>query len=119
MIIFYKDSVLGNSEREIQKRKTKIAFFTKKDKNTEGVSILNKKSLFLPKIKSNKKMKRNTKIPVVHLKAGSPLGEALKKMVEHKRLRERFWLGEISLEELNKQLREKNINKQYESAFAL
>ena len=64
-------------------------------------------------------MKRNTKIPVIHLKAGSPLGEALKKMVEHKRLRERFWLGEISLEELNKQLREKNINKQYESAFAL
>ena len=64
-------------------------------------------------------MKSDKKIPVVHLKSGSLLGEALKKMVEHKRLRERFWLGEISLEELNKQLREKKINKQYERTFAL
>ena len=40
-------------------------------------------------------------------------------MVEHKRLRERFWLGEISMEELNRLLKEKGINKQYEPTFAL
>lgn len=59
-------------------------------------------------------MKKKEKIPTIHLKKGSPLGEALRKMVEHKRLRERYWLGEISLAELNKQLKEKGINKQYE-----
>jgi hypothetical protein len=64
-------------------------------------------------------MKRTKKIPVIHLKAGSPLGEALKKMVEHKRLRERFWSGEITLKELNRLLLEKGINKQYEHASAL
>ena len=65
------------------------------------------------------KMVHDKKIPIIHLKSGSPLGEALKKMVEHKRLRERYWLGEISLDELNKLLREKHINKQYESSVAL
>jgi hypothetical protein len=59
------------------------------------------------------------KTTVIHLKAGSPLGEGLKKMVEHKRLRERFWLGEISIDELNLLLKEKGINKQYESTFAV
>ena len=61
----------------------------------------------------------NTTIPVIHLASGSPLGEGLKKMVEHKRLKERFWLGEISMEELNQLLKEKGINKQYDSTFAL
>jgi hypothetical protein len=59
------------------------------------------------------------KTTVINLKAGSSLGEGLKKMVEHKRLRERFWLGEISIEELNLLLKEKGINKQYESIFAV
>ncbi len=64
-------------------------------------------------------MKNSETIPIIHLKSGSALGEGLKKMVEHKRLRERFWLGEISLEELNRLLKEKNINKQYEHASAV
>lgn len=64
-------------------------------------------------------MSKKKKIPTIHLQSGSPLGEALKKMVEHKRLRERYWLGEISLAELNQLLKEKGINKQYEPTFAL
>jgi hypothetical protein len=64
-------------------------------------------------------MENLKKTPVIHLKSGSPLGEGLKKMVEHKRLRERFWLGEITIEELNQLLKEKNINKQYEPTIAL
>jgi hypothetical protein len=64
-------------------------------------------------------MENAKKTTVIHLKAGSQLGEGLKKMVEHKRLRERFWLGEISIEELNLLLKEKGINKQYESTFAI
>jgi hypothetical protein len=59
------------------------------------------------------------KTTVIHLKPGSPLGEGLKKMVEHKRLRERFLLGEISIEELNLLLKEKGINKQYDATFAV
>jgi hypothetical protein len=55
----------------------------------------------------------------IHLKSGSPLGEGLKKMVEHKKLKERFWLGEITFEELNKLLLEKGINKQYEHPSAV
>jgi hypothetical protein len=65
------------------------------------------------------KQKKRRKIPVIQLQLGHPLGEALKKMVEHKRLRQRFWLGEISLEELNLLLIEKGINKQYEPTFAI
>ncbi len=64
-------------------------------------------------------MKHSEKIPVIHLKSSSPLGAGLKKMVEHKRLRERFWLGEISLEELNQLLKEKDINKHYEHISAV
>jgi hypothetical protein len=55
----------------------------------------------------------------IHLKPGSPLGEGLKKMVEHKKLKERFWLGEITFEELNNLLREKGINIQYEHPSAV
>jgi hypothetical protein len=58
-------------------------------------------------------------IPTIHLKSGSPLGEGLKKMVEHKRLRERFWLGEITVEELNQLLKDKGINKQYDAHAAV
>jgi hypothetical protein len=59
------------------------------------------------------------KIKRVHIQSGSPLGEGLKKMVEHKKLKERFWLGEITFEELNKLLIEKGINKQYEHPSAV
>jgi hypothetical protein len=55
----------------------------------------------------------------IHLKTGSPLGEGLKKMVAHKQLREQFWLGEITFEELNQLLKEKGINKQYEHPEAV
>ena len=52
--------------------------------------------------------------PPIKLKSGSPIGEGLKKMVEHKKLREQFLLGEISFAQLNQLLKEKGINKQYE-----
>jgi hypothetical protein len=41
------------------------------------------------------------------------------KMLQHKQLREKFWFGEITFEELNKQLLEKGINKQYEHPAAV
>ena len=40
-------------------------------------------------------------------------------MLEHKKLRERFWRGEIIFEELNKVLLENGINKQYEHPSAV
>ena len=49
----------------------------------------------------------------------SPTVQGLLKMLEHKRLREQFWFGEITFEELNKQLLEKGINKQYEHPAAV
>ena len=64
-------------------------------------------------------MENKNKISVLKLKPGSPLGEGIKKMVEHKRLRKCFWSGEINLEQLNELLREKGINKQYEHASAV
>jgi hypothetical protein len=57
--------------------------------------------------------------PPITLKSGSPIGEGLKKMAEHKKLREQFLLGEISLDELNRLLREKGINKQYDHPRAV
>ena len=41
------------------------------------------------------------------------------RMLQHKQLREKFWFGEITFEELNKQLLEKGINKQYEHPSAV
>jgi hypothetical protein len=64
-------------------------------------------------------MNKIIKHPSIKLKAGSPLGEGLKKMVEHKRLREQFWLGEITLDELNQLLKQKGINKQYDHPRAV
>ena len=66
-----------------------------------------------PKTKSVKKNKSG-KIHRVVLPEGSPLGEGLLRMLEHKKLREKFWLHEITFEEFNRLLREKGINKQYE-----
>ena len=41
------------------------------------------------------------------------------RMLQHKQLREKFWMGDITFEELNKQLLEKGINKQYEHPAAV
>jgi hypothetical protein len=49
----------------------------------------------------------------------SPTVQGLLKMLEHKRLREQFWFGKITFEELNRQLLEKGINKQYEHPSAV
>jgi hypothetical protein len=40
-------------------------------------------------------------------------------MLQHKQLREKFWYGEITFEELNKQLLELGIKKQYEHPAAV
>jgi hypothetical protein len=45
--------------------------------------------------------------------------KGLIRMLQHKQLREKFWFGEITFEELNKQLLEKGINKQYEHPAAV
>jgi hypothetical protein len=45
--------------------------------------------------------------------------KGLVKMLQHKQLREKFWFGEITFEELNKQLLENGINKQYEHPAAV
>ena len=52
----------------------------------------------------------------------NPESETVKgliRMLQHKQLREKFWFGEITFEELNKQLLEKGINKQYEHPAAV
>ena len=49
----------------------------------------------------------------------SPMAQGLLRMLQHKQLREKFWLGDITLEELNKQLLEKGIHKQYEYPAAV
>ncbi len=59
------------------------------------------------------------KEPKVYLKPGSPLGEGLKKMSEHKKLRQQYLLSEITFEELNQNLREKGINFQHEHPSAV
>ena len=64
-------------------------------------------------------MRQKKKIPTIRLDPNSPLAKGLVMMLEHKKLRERFWRGEINLAEFNRLLREKGINKQYESSIAL
>ena len=59
-------------------------------------------------------MATKKKIRTIRLEPGSPLGEGLKKMLIHKKLREKFLLLEISFEEFNNLLRENGINKQYD-----
>jgi hypothetical protein len=49
----------------------------------------------------------------------SPIAQGLLKMVLHKKLREQFWLGEITLEQLNQRLLELGIRKQYEHPAAV
>ena len=58
-------------------------------------------------------------MPKVYLSKDNPVAQGLLKMLEHKKLREKFWMGEISFEELNKLLLEKDINIQYEHPSAV
>ena len=64
-------------------------------------------------------MSKIIEYPPITLKSGSSLGEGLKKMVAHKKLREQFLLGEITFEDLNRLLTEKGINKQYDHPRAV
>ena len=49
-------------------------------------------------------MNKIIKNKTIRLKADDPLAQGLLKMLEHKKLRERFWRGEITFEELNKEM---------------
>ncbi len=55
----------------------------------------------------------------VTVNSDSPIAIGLYKMWQHKKLREEFWLGKITFEELNKQLLENGINKQYDHPAAV
>ena len=64
-------------------------------------------------------MNKVKKTKSVTISADSPMAKGLFRMLQHKQLREQFWLGQITFEELNKQLLEKGINKQYEHPAAV
>lgn len=58
-------------------------------------------------------------IKPIPINPNSPMAQGLLRMLLHKQLREKFWLGDITFEELNKQLLEKGIHKQYEHPAAV
>jgi hypothetical protein len=58
-------------------------------------------------------------IKPIRINPNSPMAQGLLKMLQHKQLREKFWYGEITFEELNKQLLELGIKKQYEHPAAV
>jgi hypothetical protein len=64
-------------------------------------------------------MRKKKKIPTIRLQPDSSLAKGLVMMLEHKKLREQFWRGDISLAELNQLLKDKGIKKQYEHSSAL
>ena len=64
-------------------------------------------------------MNKVQKNKIIKLKTDNPLAKGLLKMLEHKKLRERFWAGDITFVELNEQLREHGIKKQYEHPSAV
>jgi hypothetical protein len=64
-------------------------------------------------------MSKVKKVPVIRLDPESDLAIGLIKMLEHKKLRERFYEGEISMNELNRLLKEKGINKKYDHPRAV
>ena len=64
-------------------------------------------------------MNKVKKVPVIRLDPESDLAIGLIKMLEHKKLRERFYEGEISMNELNRLLKEKGINKKYDHPRAI
>jgi hypothetical protein len=59
-------------------------------------------------------MKKIEDDKVIKIDPNSSLAQGLYKMAIHKRLRHQFRRGEISLEELNHQLREKGVPRHYE-----
>jgi hypothetical protein len=59
------------------------------------------------------------KMTIVPINPDSPIAKGLLRMLLHKKLREQFWKGQITFEELNKQLLEKGINKQYDHPSAV
>jgi hypothetical protein len=64
-------------------------------------------------------MNKIKKSKSITLHPESMMAKGLLKMLQHKQLRQQFWLGQITFEELNKQLLEKGINKQYEHPAAV
>jgi hypothetical protein len=64
-------------------------------------------------------MRPKKKVPIIRLDPESPLAKGLMMMLDHKKLRERFWRGEITLDELNALLKERGIPKYYEHSNAL
>jgi hypothetical protein len=71
-------------------------------------------------VKKYKKMEEIIEdIQPIAINPDSPMAQGLLRMLQHKQLREKFWLGDITLEELNKQLLEKGIRKQYEHSTAV
>jgi hypothetical protein len=64
-------------------------------------------------------MNKVEKVTVIRLDPESDLAIGLIKMLEHKKLRERFYEGEISMNELNRLLKEKGINKKYDHPRAV
>jgi hypothetical protein len=64
-------------------------------------------------------MNKVKKIPVIRLDPESDLAIGLIKMLEHKKLREQFYEGDISMNELNRLLKEKGINKKYDHPRAV
>jgi hypothetical protein len=72
-------------------------------------------------VEKYKKMKEimEDEIKPIAINPDSPMAQGLLRMLQHKKLREKFWLGEITFEELNKQLFEKGIKKQYEHPAAV
>ncbi|NJN33354.1 MAG: hypothetical protein HC817_02960 [Saprospiraceae bacterium] len=66
-----------------------------------------------------KKMNKSIVTTSKTINPDSPIAQGLLKMLLHKKLREQFWLGEITFEELNKKLLELGIKKQYEHPSAV
>ena len=64
------------------------------------------------------KIKKNDVLDI-EIPTKTAIDNALVKMTMLKNLRVQFWRGEITLEELNIQLRQHNINKQYAHADAV
>ncbi len=53
------------------------------------------------------------KAPLIQLPPDSKLGKALKRMLLRQQLRQSYYYGEITLEELNQKLVDAGIEKQY------
>ncbi len=65
------------------------------------------------------KIKKIRKNKIVSINPNSPVAQGLLKMAIHKRLRYQFRRGEITLVELNQQLKERGIPRYYDNAAAV